>query len=650
MSKTPKAPSSVAKNTPNMTATDSLNENNLRPANPSIAVKEEQGTKAKNLLPENLTVLQPMVWPNPAYSSERDMYVRLNGPASQSQRTGEILFQPGVHIQFDTYFNLFNIGKWATHCDLENIGVQLKGRGRVDLTVYIAYANRTWGRLIQEIVTLDPDTVQRLDIPLAGQMLERGLMFFEFLSIDEGSLTHAAWDTLQTPRRIPELALAVTTFRREKAVNETVDRFEKFVEQSRFGDHIHMLVVDNGKSAGIQASANVTPIDNENLGGAGGFTRGLIEARDRGFTYCLFMDDDASTPMDAFERTWAFLAYATDTKTAVAGSMISTQHAWAIWENGALFDAGCKPLHGGTDLREPRQVFEMEYASTFHTPDNFYGGWWFFAFPLEHVKQLPFPFFVRGDDVSFSLVHDFNICTLPGVVSFQESFTEKDSPLTWYLDLRSHLAHHLSLPSMDIGARGVAKMALWFWGRTFVTNHYETMAAVNIAMKDVISGPQFFADNADMATRRGELGKLRQVEQWVPCLSPPPERHNWNGHKKLTRTFLKLSLSGLLIPFWGRLGNKITLPADARWSIRDHWGAAEMTYFDAGARKAYTVRHNKRRAVTESIRALRLVWQLYSRHDSLKEEWTTAYPELTKQEFWNKALKLDAVPDTETTN
>ncbi len=598
-------------------------------------------------LPKGLTVLQPMVWPDSAICSERDLFVRLNKLAYQSHTTGEIVFQTGAGIQFNTYFNLFNIGKWTTHCDLQNIGLQMAGEGQVELTVFITYAGRSWGRLVSEIVTLDPKVPHRVDIPLAGQVPERGLLFFELRALGDGVLTHAAWDTRQTPRQTPKLALAVTTFRREEAVRATVARFETFAKTSRFGQHMHMLVVDNGRSAEVQPSKVVTPIGNENLGGAGGFTRGLLEARARGFSHCLFMDDDASTPMDAFERTWVFLAYATDPATAVAGAMISTRHAWAVWENGATFDAGCKPLYGGTDLRDPSQVFNMEYTSTPRQPDNFYGGWWFFAFPLDQVEHLPFPFFVRGDDVSFSLVHDFNICTLPGVVSFQESFTEKDSPLTWYLDLRSHLAHHLSLPSMDIGAKATAKMALWFWGRTFLTCHYETMQAVNIAMEDVMRGPQFFAENADMATRRGELGKLREVEQWSYCATPPVEKRRLNPKWWLVRFMMKLTLNGLLIPGFGHLGNRITLPSENRWAIRSHWGAAQTTYFDAGARKSYTVRHNKRRALATSWQSAKLIWKLYKAYPQLKDQWTKAYPELTTETFWDKALHLDTdTPET----
>lgn len=39
-------------------------------------------------------------------------------------------------------------------------------------------------------------------------------------------------------------------------------------------------------------------------------------------------------------------------------------------------------------------------------PKILHAGRLFFAFPVDHVEHLPFPFFVRGDDVSFSLVND----------------------------------------------------------------------------------------------------------------------------------------------------------------------------------------------------------------------------------------------------
>lgn len=613
----------------------------------STPTQGKTGTKGKPLAIDT-TILQPFVWPDPEVCTERDLFMRLHGPAGLSVDRGIIEFEKGAHVQFDTYFNLFNIGKWLTHCRLEELGLQLTGTGRIEVVIFRTFPNKSWERLINQVVDLDPVHPTRVEFDFEEFDPEPSVFFFEFRTLTTGTLTGAAWDTRQKPRRTPELALSCTTFRREVAVRRVVDRFEKFVTRSRLGDHIRMIVVDNGSSAGIESTDKVTAINNKNYGGAGGFARGLIAARDLGATHCLFMDDDATTPYDALERTWMFLAYAIDDSTAVAGAMISTRHAWALWENGATFDQACRPLHGGTDLRDARQVFDVEYASTPRRPDNFYGGWWYFAFPIDKVKHLPFPFFVRGDDVSFSLVHDFNIVTLAGVVSFQESFTEKDSPLTWYLDLRSHLAHHLSLPSMDIGRMATLRIAVWFWMRTLLTCHYETMAAVNIAFEDVMRGPEFFADNADMSTRRPQIGKLRSAEAWKDG-APPPEKRRFDPHNRWHRTFFKLTLNGHLLPFFKHWGNRVTLPAEARWNIREAWGTARFTYFDADKGKMYTVVHSKTAALREGWTMLRHSLRFWREYDALKARWQEAYPRLTTDTFWAETLELGSPEAAKTT-
>lgn len=593
-------------------------------------------------------ILQALAWPDPKLRFDHMLFLRMRGPANLSPSDGGIAFAPDAHLQFNTYFNLFNIGKWVTHCDLSSVGLQLAGHGTVELTVILTRPKQGPRTVLTQTVDLSADHAQRFDIDLSANRPDQGLLFFALRCLSAGTLTWAAWDTAQPPRRQPDLVLAVTTFRREAAVADTVARFRRFATRSRLGAHMHMLIIDNGRSAQIENDTHVTVIGNENLGGAGGFARGLLAATDRGASHCLFMDDDAATPMEAMERTWMFLAYARDANTAVAGAMASTRHAWAIWENGAVFDQACYPLHGGTDLRDAHQVFGMEYASTPRQPDNFYGGWWYFAFPVAAVTHLPFPFFVRGDDVSFSLVHDFNIVTLPGVVSFQESFTEKDSPLTWYLDLRSHMAHHLSLPALDIGRQATTRIPLWFAARALIAAHYDTLSAINIALEDVMRGPDFFAENADMVQRRRQINDLRTTEAWT-SLSPPHKERRWiNPHNRVLRTLMKLTLNGHLLPFFPAIGNHVTLPVAARWHPREIWGAAQITYHNDSTGQMYTVTHSKRRALREGRRTLRLVWRFWWAYDRLKTDWQAAYPRLTSEAFWHDALHIKAAPQAPT--
>lgn len=591
-------------------------------------------------------VLQSLLWPEQGLSTERDLFVRLDGQAgwSASERRVELL--PGGSAGFDTAFNLFNLGKWQVHCGLEDLGLRLTGAGRVEVVVMQALQDRSWERLVNEIVTLDPERPLEIDLADAfdapATETRGGVLFFSLKALGPASLTAADWITRQAPKRRPQIALSITTFRREAAVARAVARFEDFLKTSPIAPHLHLQVVDNGQSARIAASAHVTPIANENLGGAGGFARGLLEAEARGATHCLFMDDDASIPMAAIERSWAFLAHADDPATAVAAGLLSARHRWAMWENGALFDRVCLPQHMGTDLRDLQQVTRMELASTPKTPANFYGGWWFFAFPLDKAEYKPFPFFVRGDDVSFSLANRFNIVTLPGVVSSQEAdFSEKENLLTVYLDLRSHIAHHLALPQMDRGRIGTMKTPVFFFLRALLQCQYETIGAITLALEDIMRGPAFFMRHADMAERRATLGAMRRQEAWQPLDGPVPlPRKRLDPDRASVRWLMKLTLNGHLLPFFRHWGNRLVLGPGERGQLRRSWGAAETVCLD-GAGKAYTLRHSKPTALRVGWSFGRALLRFGLRYPRLRRDWQAGYGAAASREFWRSRFAPD---------
>jgi len=592
--------------------------------------------------PAALHTLQGLLWPEQGICTERDLYVRLEGAAGFSEDGPRIDFAPGGVARFDTWCNLFNIGKWVNHCGLDDIRLTLRGAGRFEIAVVFAIPERSWERLANRVITLEEGAPLTVDLSHFAAHAPEGVLFFELRALSEGRLDGADWQSAQPPRRVPELALSVTTFRREAQVARTVARFERFIAESPLKAHIRLIVVDNGQSAGIAPGAHVTPLPNANLGGAGGFARGLLEARAGGATHCLFMDDDASIHMPALERTWTFLAHATDPATAVAGALTLGAHRWSLWENGAVFDSRCMPRYLGTDLRDPAAFLPMEFETANPAPDKHYGGWWFFAFPLAAVRHLPFPFFVRGDDVSFSLAHDFDIVTLPGVVCFQEAdFSGKESPLTLYLDLRSHLAHHLSLPHMEIGPLRTARIPAWFFARNLLSCHYETLAALNLAVEDVLRGPGFFAENADAAGRRAQIRALTRREAWAPLEGAPPAGRVRTGPPSWpVRTLMKLTLNGHLLPFFGHFGSRITLGSADRGNFRATWGAAEITYLDAQGRKTYTVRHSKARFLREGLRMSRNILRLALGYRRLRADWRAGYGRLTTEAFWTEALGL----------
>lgn len=579
------------------------------------------------------------MWPEAGICTERNLYANFDGQIAMSMSAREYVFTPPARIIFDGWFNLFNLEKWNREAELKTLFLTLEGEGQFELRINLAPKSRSWDRVVNEVITLTPGEPLSVDVSHAlGAPFVGGLVFFELRTLGEeqSRLRMADWQTADAPQRVPELTIAVTTFKREDEVARTVARFAEYRTTSAIGDHLNMIVTDNGQSVEMDPPDGVRLVPNANLGGAGGFTRGMLEAKAAGASHCLFMDDDASIHMDSLERTWAFLAYAKDPNTAISGAMISEQHRWAIWENGARFNSFCRPMFGGTDLRDPNQARDMEHEATAPVPDDFYGGWWYFAFPIAEAKHLAYPFFVRGDDVSFSLANDFNILTLNGVVSFQESFTEKQSPQTWYLDLRSHMLHHLCLEKMEIGAKGVLKIPLAFFLRNMPRMHYNTLSAINLAFEDVMQGPDFFEKNADMAQRRSDIKALTTDEVWEDMRGAnlPPVREE--PPRRRTRTIMKVLGNGLLLPGFSRFGKRITVLAEHRDHIGYCWGASEMNIMNAEQTKFYRVQHSKGAALREGLRFMRNAVTFLKRYEDLKASYQNKYAGMTSEDFWNK--------------
>jgi GT2 family glycosyltransferase len=596
-----------------------------------------------DMSPSALTPLQPLVYPEAGICTEPDLYVRTSGAAGYSATRGHVEFGDGGMGRFDTYFNLFSVGKWVRDCGLSDLRLVLEGEGRFELSVTQVPTRASFERFYNELVTLEADQPFVLDLSDTPSMEAAAFLYFELRSIGGGRLTSGGWMTAQPPLRRPDLVVSITTYRREEAVRDAARRFESFAQASRIRDHLHLLVVDNGRSAEIEASAHVTPIGNENYGGAGGFTRGLLEARERGASHCLFMDDDAQIHMSTIERAWTYLAYATDESTAICGALARGADKWAIWENGATFEGHCHRFQPDLDMRHVPDLVRME-AESFNFPPNFYGGWWFFAFPLAHVRHLPFPFFVRGDDISFSLANEFRLVTLPGVIAFQESdFTDKLSPLSDYLDLRNHLVHHLSLPKLDAGALRTARIVVWFFARSMSFCRYESLTAQNMAIEDVMAGPAFFAKNADLRQRRSELSALTRTEKYYPHEGPLPKvTPQERDARRSLALLMKFTFNGHMLPGFRLFASKKVLTDNEQGLLFRVWGGKQITHINRLEKTSKTLVHSKSAALGPSLRMIRNLVRFLRIYGRLKADWQRGYGEITTDAFWRPKLAMPA--------
>ena len=591
----------------------------------------------------DLVTLQHVIYPEAGLCTEVAMFYHNDGPVNFTVSTGALSIEQLSIVQFDSYFNALNIGKWHATCEPDGLYLGLLGQGRVMVKVYHAIPDRSWELLCDAPYTLSPMHEILIDLSGYAMTAVTGMIYFELHAISQGVQLLGA--RYAVPGKInPDisLCLSITTFKRETEVENTARRMAQYFDTCDFADQMHLNIVDNGNSAKILENAKITRIPNANLGGAGGFTRGLIEADKSGYSHVLFMDDDASIPMEALHRAYAFLTLSKDPKAAVSGAMISNSDKWRMWENGAIFDRNCRPQFTGTDLRNWTEVMEMEFKSASTRSSKAYGGWWFFAFPVKEVTHYPFPFFVRGDDINFSLANDFHITTLNGVVSFAEDFSDKESPLTLYLDLRNHFVQHLTLPKMEIGPLNIARIGIGFFLRNAIKFQYETIDALLMAWNDVLKGPEFFAENADASAQRAAVKALYKVESWKPAadMDLTDHRRYSAGERGWKWHFFRWTLNGHLLPFYNLWGNRVVVQPRDRNNFRPVWGSSRLTYLNSTRDKAYTTRQSKTRFLARSFRLLWLTLRLYFGYKPLLAKYRKGYAEITVPGFWQKALKL----------
>lgn len=330
------------------------------------------------------------------------------------------------------------------------------------------------------------------------------------------------------------------------------------------------------------------------------------------------------------------LAMATNDATAIAGSMLSEEHPTMMLEDGAIFNGVCHPLNHGLNLSDRSDLLKTDGQQKID-----YGGWWFFAFPIKHVKHYPFPFFVRGDDISFGLANNFSVITLNGICSWQGSFEYKASPLTNYLDTRHHLVHLLT-GHVKNGKRLASSVLKMLVMRRIESQLYESAEAALIAANDVMNGPNFWRKNMDMSERRALLGTLTKTERMRPI--DPKElaasTTKSNPRKLVKKIAYHLTIKGLLIPrpLMRRRAARTSKSFTAdRYAI---FRFQRVIYLSPYSNTGFITQLDKARAVGLMLKNQQVISRLLRNFESLSEQYQKGYMEMTSKEFWLETYGL----------
>ncbi len=468
--------------------------------------------------------LQRLVWP--ASAETAGLYWRhQDRREGQSSRVSASI-PPGGVLDLDTYFNSFDETVWRRHTVLGGLRctLRLAGAARVELWRHSRYAP---GVLVAEARASAEsgreDVV--LDVPALPHPRAAGRLALRIVA-DAGAgepaeLVAGVWTT-ETPLAPVRLMPVICTFDRDGPLAEVLDRLERDADVLEAVAGV--VVVNNGKpglASRLQPARNLPGlagrlhvVEQDNVGGAGGFTRGLLEARALGASHVILMDDDVVIEPESVLRTARLYALARE-DLVVAGHMLDLFRPTHLYEAGARLDdakLATVPLHLGAELSHPGSLDRFHDETPMH-----YNGWWFMGLKLSLLDRVgyPMPCFIRGDDVEFGRrLHDAGVPLVasPGIGIWHEPFYAKLGSWHVYYEFRNMFvlaARHLPDPTRKLGA-----VAMKWIVAELLMFRYQRAALLIRAVEDFLGGPGIYARNPrEVHASLAELRQIYQVER-----------------------------------------------------------------------------------------------------------------------------------------
>lgn len=502
--------------------------------------------------------LQKVIFPSVLDSSELLYYRAHNQVAYSAQLTATIAYKT---MRFDTYFNMFSLRTWKTYTAVTNVFLELRMRGKCRVRLYALDSHNREEQLAEHALDVPEMTTVRLPFPETDAQ-----MLFWTLERGDDLFFEEAWyacDVPENARRDVHIAVVTCTFRREAYIRKNVPLLQSVPDlYPDLAGRMSIHIVDNGRTLrpGEFERHDTFLHPNPNVGGAGGFARGILEALDRhdGTTHIMLMDDDVAFLPESLFRAFRLLEFCRPEYHGafLGGAMLDArkkhiQHANAEYLNTDVMFV--RSVHPGYDLSERHLCLAND---TVEQVENQYHAWWFFLFPVQAVEDrgLPYPFFVRLDDVEFSLRKPMYLLYVNGICLWHEPFYTKASNFFIYLHLRNMFILG-SLHYQAALAKGpLIKQWVFFFLEAILSFDYKTAGAVADAVEDFLRGPEQFKDPAFGERILQEQRRNQETEhplEEFPEVSRPVDLRaleHTNRLKGLRRLLAGITLNGNLLP------------------------------------------------------------------------------------------------------
>ena len=226
------------------------------------------------------------------------------------------------HMSGCAFFNAFPAAYWRRWTSVKTVRFEATVQGNSKISVF-----RSTGRgLIYPVSTKtttasESETRVCIDVPMTG-LMDGGYFWFDAESLD-GSVTiaDATWSVpreARTAKHETTLSIAITTFNR---ASYCMDQLRTIAGASALRERLDTVYCTDQGSDLVkdqkdfdEVAANLgeqlTYIQQANLGGSGGFSRGMYETAKAGDSdFVLLLDDDAISEPESILRAIQFSDY-----------------------------------------------------------------------------------------------------------------------------------------------------------------------------------------------------------------------------------------------------------------------------------------------------------------------------------------------------
>ena len=580
-------------------------------------------------------ILQNLLRPSPERCTEKELYCR--------EENGQLIF--------NTWFNLFSVGKWLEYTEIRQFSLKLRAAGSFEVKLF----DRN-GELSGRTCCFAEETELTIPIPWKDDSF---CIWFSFRPTDaRASLSGGAYVTDEEPLHEVRLALDICTFRREEYGRRNMAVLKRAVlgnPESPLYGKTEVFLVDNGRTLSVDefASPHIRVFPNVNAGGSGGFTRGLLEiSHDRerlGLTHMIFMDDDAVLEPDSLVRTFALLSFVKDQyrESCIAGAMLRLDRRHVLHEQAAGWD-GAMPVIPLPEL--DLRSFENVLKNEGQVPGE-YAAWWFACYPLTVAGpgNLPMPFFLHDDDVEFSLRNRNGIMTLNGINVWHEVFDNKRGSALSYYDVRNILTTDALHPEYK-GRKQAFRFILKLTMANVMRYRYKDAALSCLAVEDFCKGPGFLKET-DPEAYHGKIAGLGyqikpaealtddpQVLEEIRSFPEQKEKYEIfkERYRKNRRKYL-LTLNGWIFPADRR---RVYAYPFGIWPTA-LCGKAKVILFDPDSGKGILVEKSWKGLFGSVCCVLKMGAMLLLRHPAVCRKYRKEEESLRTEEAWRRYLRLE---------